>query len=70
MSFAVVQPGARSRNRSFAQGAGIPDDSGPSPEGIFAYAACRNGSFHRSLRSLPANADTLAQLKHLLAARR
>jgi hypothetical protein len=64
MSFAVVQPGARSRNWSFAQGAGIPDDSGPPPEGIPGYAACRNGSFHRSLRSLPPDAvDVLLVLE-------
>ena len=57
MSFAVVQPGARSRNRSFANGPGGPDDVGPAPEGILAYAACRNGSFHRSLRTLPADVN-------------
>ena len=57
MSFAVVQPGARPRNRSFANGPGGPDDAGPAPEGILAYAACRNGSFHRSLRTLPADAN-------------
>lgn len=57
MSFAVVQPGARSRDRSFAQGAGCPDDSGPPLEGVQAYAACCNGCFLRSLRSLPSHAD-------------
>lgn len=57
MSFAVVQPGARSRSRSFADGADGPDDSGPPLEGVQAYAACRSGSFHRSLRSLPPHAD-------------
>jgi hypothetical protein len=57
MSFAVVQPGAQLRNRSFANGPGGPDDAGPPPEGIFAYAACRNGSFHRSPRMLSPDAD-------------
>jgi len=59
MSFAVVQPGARSRNRSFANGPGVPDDAGPAPEGIYAYAACLGGSFHRSLRTLPADANDI-----------
>jgi len=53
MSFAVVHPGARTPSRSFANGPGVPDDIGPAPHGIFAYAACRAGSFHRSLRTLP-----------------
>jgi len=57
MSFAVLQPGARSRSRCFAQGPGSPDDPGPFPHGLHAYAACRSGSFHRSLRSLPVHAD-------------
>lgn len=57
MSFTVVQPGARSPNRSFANGPGSPNDVGPAPEGIYAYAACCNGSFHRSLRTLPADAN-------------
>jgi len=57
MSFAVVQPGARSRNWSFANGLGGPDDANPAPEGMLAYAACRNGSFHRTPRTLPADAN-------------
>ena len=57
MSFAVVQPGARSRNRSFANGPGGPDDAGPPPEGLYAYAACLAGGFHRSLRTVPSDAD-------------
>lgn len=59
MSFAVVQPGARSRNWSFANGPGVPDDAGPAPEGIYAYAACLGGSYHRSLRTLPADANDI-----------
>lgn len=57
MSFAVVQPGARSRNRSFVSGPGGPDDAGPAPEGVYAYAACLGGGFHRSLRTVLSNAD-------------
>ena len=57
MSFAVVQPGARSRNRSFANGPGGPDDAGPTPEGVYAYAACLGGGFHRSLRTITSYAD-------------
>jgi len=59
MSFAVVQPGARSSNRSFANGPGGPNDDGPAPEGIHAYAACCNGSLHSSLRTLPADANDI-----------
>ena len=64
MSFAVLQPGARSRDRSFARGQLAPDDPGSSPHGVLAYAACRQGSFHRSLRSLPDDAkDVLMVLE-------
>jgi hypothetical protein len=59
MSFAVVQPGARSRNRSFANGLGVPDDAGSAAEGIYAYAACLGGSFYRSLQTLPADANDI-----------
>jgi len=57
MSFVVLHPGARSRNRTFLDGPGKPDDVGPAPVGAHAYAACRKGSFHRSLRSIPADTD-------------
>jgi hypothetical protein len=38
MSFAVVQPGALSCNRSFANGPGGPNDDSPAPKDIHAYA--------------------------------
>ncbi|MEI8293551.1 MAG: hypothetical protein WCG66_06080 [bacterium] len=57
MSFVVLHPGARTRHRAFPDGPGNPDDVGPAPVGACAYAACRKGAFHRSLRSIPAETD-------------
>jgi len=53
MSFEVLQPGSRWRSRFFPNGPSDPEETARPPEGILAYAACRNGSFHPSLGSLP-----------------
>jgi hypothetical protein len=57
MSFEVLHPGSRWRSRSFSNGPGNPEEAVRPPEGILAYAACRNGSFHPSLGSLPETAS-------------
>jgi len=78
MSFAVVQPGARSRSRSFANGPVGPDDVGPAPEGVYASAAllCRipctgvNGAVERiafpCISSPASREDLLESARHLL----
>ena len=78
MSFAVVHPGARSRNRSFANGPVGPDDAGPAPEGFCASAAllCRipciggNGAVERiafpRISSLASREDLLESARLLL----
>lgn len=57
MSFAVLQPGARVRSRSFVDGPGTPDDKGTAPRGVLAYAACCRGLYLTNPRSLPVEVD-------------
>jgi hypothetical protein len=51
--FAVLNPGGRDQTRVFAQGAGLPSDSGHPPVNYHAYAACCQGGFYRKSEEVP-----------------
>jgi len=70
MSFAVVHPGARSRARSFAQGAEIPDVSAPPHEGFFAHTdLLRIISFHRIVQKFDTDARGAGNASSVLLCR-
>jgi len=52
-AFAVLNPGGRDRTRIFAQGAGLPSDSGHPPVNYYGYAACCQGGFFRTPEEVP-----------------
>jgi hypothetical protein len=66
VQLAVLNPGGRDREQSFAQGAGAPDDGAPHPPvNYHAYAACTCGAFYRDAACIP-----LSQREVLLVLRR
>lgn len=51
--FAVLNPGGRDKSRTFACGAGSPEDPGHPPVNYHAYAACCRGGFYREGHEVP-----------------
>lgn len=50
---AVLNPGGRDPEQSFRDGAGAPDPAKHAPVNFHGFAACMNGSFHRTDLTIP-----------------
>ena len=60
---AVLNPGGRDTNQSFAQGPGQPTDTSHPPVNYHAYAACTKGAFYRSTETAALHRSVLLLMR-------